>query len=68
LLSVFFVTFSGWFVTQNWALLTPELRGSVVMLMMIAGWNGVRDYHMGSSSGSDQKTEMLVRNNRTPAP
>lgn len=59
ILSLAFISFSGWFVTQNWASLTPELRGAVITLMVIAGWNGVRDYWMGSSSGSERKTAML---------
>ena len=60
-LSLAFVSFSGWFATTHWESLTPELRGAVITLMVIAGWNGVRDYWMGSSSGSEQKTEMLAR-------
>jgi len=59
LLSLVFVTFAGWFVVWVWDTLTPELRGAVVTLMVIAGWNGVRDYWMGSSEGSAQKTAML---------
>jgi len=61
LLSLIFVSFSGWFVLKYWGDLTPELRGSVVTLMMIAGYNGVRDYWMGSSSGSDRKTSEIVK-------
>lgn len=61
LLSLLFVGFSGWFIVQNWAALTPELKGAVVSLMMIAGYNGVRDYWMGSSSGSDRKTSELLK-------
>jgi muramidase (phage lysozyme) len=61
LLSLIFVSFSGWFVLKYWGDLTPELRGSVVTLMMIAGYNGVRDYWMGSSSGSDRKTSEIIK-------
>jgi len=60
LLSLVFVSFSGYFVTTHWDGLTPELRGAVITLMVIAGWNGVRDYWMGSSSGSERKTSMLM--------
>ena len=60
-LSMLFVSFSGAFISVNWASLTPELKGAVITLMVIAGWNGVRDYWMGSSSGSDKKTEMMTR-------
>jgi putative chitinase len=60
LLSLVFVTFSGWFVLENWGSLTPELKGAVITLMVIAGWNGVRDYWMGSSNGSAEKTAMLT--------
>ena len=60
-LSLAFVSFSGWFATTHWESLAPELHGAVITLMVIAGWNGVRDYWMGSSSGSEQKTEMLAR-------
>ena len=59
LLSLAFVGFSGVFVSLNWAGLTPELKGAVITLMIIAGWNGVRDYWMGSSSGSDKKTGLI---------
>ena len=59
ILSLAFVAFSGVFVSVNWIDLTPELKGAVITLMIIAGWNGVRDYWMGSSSGSDRKTDML---------
>lgn len=59
LLSLVFVGFSGIFVSFNWASLTPELKGAVITLMVIAGWNGVRDYWMGSSEGSTRKTELL---------
>lgn len=60
-LSLLFVGFSGAFVTMHWESLTPELKGAVITLMIIAGWNGVRDYWMGSSEGSARKTEMLTR-------
>jgi muramidase (phage lysozyme) len=59
LLSLVFVGFSGTFVTVNWASLTAELRGAVITLMVIAGWNGVRDYWMSSSAGSTLKTQLL---------
>jgi len=59
LLSLAFVSFSGWFVTTNWRDLTPELRGAVITLMVIAGWNGVRDYWMGSSRSSSAKDAVI---------
>ncbi len=59
LLSLAFVSFSGWFVTSNWKDLTPELRGAVITLMIIAGWNGVRDYWMGSSRSSSAKDAVI---------
>lgn len=58
-LSLVLVGFSGWFVARYWPDLTPELKGAVITLMVIAGWNGVKDYWMGSSSGSERKTAML---------
>jgi hypothetical protein len=61
ILSIIFVAFSGTFVSMNWESLTPELKGAVITLMVIAGWNGVRDYWMGSSSGSDKKTEQMMK-------
>lgn len=64
LLSLVFVSFSGYFVQRYWGDLTPELRGAVITLMIIAGWNGVRDYWMGSSSGSDRKTSEILRQQR----
>lgn len=59
LLSMVLVGFSGWFVIEHFNALTPELKGAIITLMVIAGWNGVRDYWMGSSSGSDRKTDMM---------
>lgn len=65
LLSIAFVSFCGWFVTKHWATLTPEMRGTVIALMIVAGWNGVRDYWMSSSAGSSMKdtinSELLRR-------
>lgn len=61
LLSLVFVGFSGWFAMRYWPDLTPELKGAIITLMVIAGWNGVRDYWMGSSSGSDRKTSELLK-------
>jgi muramidase (phage lysozyme) len=61
LLSLVFVGFSGWFAMRHWPELTPELKGAIITLMVIAGWNGVRDYWMGSSSGSDRKTSELLK-------
>lgn len=59
LLSLVFVGFAGTFVSLNWASLTPELKGAVITLMIIAGWNGVKDYWMGSSEGSARKTDII---------
>ena len=59
LLSMVFVAFSGAFAWRYWPELTPELKGAVMTLMVIAGWNGVRDYWMGSSNGSERKTDLL---------
>jgi putative chitinase len=59
LLSLMFVIFSGAFVWRYWPDLTPELKGAVITLMVIAGWNGVKDYWMSSSAGSDKKTEIM---------
>lgn len=60
-LSLLFVSFAGSFVWKHWEGLTSELKGAVITLMVIAGWNGVRDYWMGSSSGSESKTRMLTK-------
>lgn len=60
-LSLVFVGFSGVFVSLNWASLTAELKGAVITLMVIAGWTGVKDFWMGSSDGSQRKTESLLR-------
>jgi muramidase (phage lysozyme) len=60
-LSLGFAAFCGWFANEHWAELTPELQGTVIGLMIVAGWNGVRDYNMGSSSGSDRKTSELLK-------
>lgn len=64
-LSLAFMAFSGWFVIEHWGSLTSELRGAVITLMVIAGWNGVRDYWMGSSHGSNEKNAMLARGSQT---
>lgn len=59
ILSLALVGFSGWFVTENWGGLTPELKGAVITLMIIAGWNGVKDYWMGSSRSSAAKDVVI---------
>lgn len=63
-LSLTFVSFAGWFVVRTWDTLTPELRGAVITLMVIAGWNGVRDFWMGSSDGSQRKTSELLKRSK----
>lgn len=68
ILSLIFVAFAGWFVVQVWDTLTPELRGAVVTLMIIAGWNGVKDFWMGSSDGSQRKTAALMEERRPTKP
>ena len=68
LLSLVFVSFAGAFVMEQWASLTSELKGAVITLMVIAGWNGVRDYWMGSSNGSAEKNGMLARADKPPRP
>lgn len=65
-LSVGFVAFSGAFVWRFFEQLTPELKGAVITLMVIAGYVGVKDYWMSSSAGSALKNEMLK--NRGSAP
>jgi putative chitinase len=59
LLSLMFMMFSAGFVWRYWPDLTPELKGAVITLMIIAGWNGTKDFWMGSSAGSDKKTEIM---------
>ena len=59
ILSLLFVIFAGTFVSVQFSILSSELKGAIITLMIIGGWNGVKDYWMGSSSGSDKKTEMM---------
>lgn len=41
----------------------PEgLKGSIVTLMLIGGWTAVQQYWLGSSSGSDKKTDSMMKN------
>lgn len=37
---------------------SAELKASVVTLMMIGGWNGVKEFWLGSSFGSQRKDEI----------
>jgi hypothetical protein len=37
---------------------TNEMRTAVIMLMFIGGWNGVKEFWLGSSMGSMRKTEL----------
>ena len=60
ILSLGMLGYTGWFAATYWLDLTPELRGAVLMLMVIAGWNGIKDYWTGSSSGSDRKTTEII--------
>jgi muramidase (phage lysozyme) len=59
ILSMVFVLFAGSFVSFQFGALSSELKGAIITLMIIGGWNGVKDYWMGSSSGSDKKTELM---------
>lgn len=38
-----------------------EIKGSVITLMLIGGWTAVQAYWLGSSAGSDKKTDMAAR-------
>lgn len=62
LLSVLFVLVAG---AGGFVVLlgdfSPELKASVVTLMLIGGWNAVQSYWLGSSNGSSIKTEMLQK-------
>lgn len=59
LLSVVFVVFAGAFVSFHFVALDKALQGAVITLMIIGGWNGVKDYWMSSSAGSARKTELM---------
>lgn len=64
ILSLGFVAYSGWFVQDIWLSLTSEMRSSVIVLMIIGGYIGVRDFWMGSSDGSQKKTAELIRRSK----
>lgn len=55
LLSIGLVSWSAWFASTKWDSLGEQFKGAVIMLMIIAGYIGVKDYWMGSSRGSATK-------------
>lgn len=36
-----------------------EIKSAIVTLMLIGGWNGVKEFYFGGSRGSDRKTEII---------
>jgi lysozyme len=62
LLSLVLIAFSGaggvFVITGQFP---AELKGGVVTLMLIGGWTAVVNYWLGSSSGSDRKTDALMK-------
>lgn len=36
-----------------------EIKSAIVTLMLIGGWNGVKEFYFGGSRGSDRKTEIM---------
>jgi len=60
LLSLLFVVISaagGWMVLQGEY--PAEMKGAVITLVLIAGFNGVKEFWLGSSRDSQRKTELL---------
>lgn len=39
--------------------ISPEFKGSIITLMLIAGYTGVREFWFGSTRESERKTQML---------
>lgn len=65
LLSVAFVVFSGFFAWDKWDSLGEQFQGAVIMLMIVAGYTGVKEYWLGWSHGSATKQAMLDRTKTT---
>lgn len=64
LLSLLFVIISaggGWMVLQGDY--PAEMKGAVITLVLIAGFNGVKEFWLGSSRDSQRKTELLTDRN-----
>ena len=36
-----------------------EIKSAIVTLMLIGGWNGVKEFYFGGSRGSDRTTELM---------
>ena|SRR3990167_1985320 len=51
-------TFSGQTIVIGGAF-SDDLKGAVIGLILVAGWTAIKEYWLGSSAGSDKKSETL---------
>lgn len=42
-----------------------EIKSAIVTLMLIGGWNGVKEFYFGGSRGSDRKTDIMSEERRS---
>ena len=58
LLMLFIGAAGGWFVLASDSM-SAEMKGSVITLVLIAGFSGVKEFWLGSSEDSRKKTDLL---------
>ena len=39
---------------------SADLKGAVVSLILIGGWSAVKEFWLGTSAGSEKKTDMIA--------
>lgn len=60
ILSLGLVIFTGSFAWSKFGLMTPEIQSMVITAIIIGGFTAVIAYWLGSSSGSDKKTDDII--------
>lgn len=54
-----FPVYQGYSLSIGGEGFSADLKGAVVSLILIGGWTAVKEYWLGSSSGSDKKTDTI---------
>lgn len=54
-----FPVLNGYSVSIGGEGFSADLKGAVVSLILIGGWTAVKEYWLGSSSGSDKKSDTI---------
>jgi hypothetical protein len=65
----FVITIAGQTISLGGATgFSADLKGAVVSLILIGGWTAVKEYWLGSSAGSDKKSDAIQKMIDVPPP